>query len=362
MWIYRLLETNLIPDFMIRAGIRGMLKQKLNTESAGDWEAQQAKVQAFVNELKRSPIAIETAAANTQHYEVPTEFFRLVLGPRLKYSCAYWRSDTPDLKAAEEVMLKLCCERAQLQNGMRILELGCGWGSLSLWMAEQYPDSSIVGVSNSSTQKAWIDAQAQARGLRNLEIITADMVHFDTDREFDRVVSVEMFEHMKNYELLMEKVSRWLAPQGQLFVHIFTHHTFAYHYEDTDGTDWMTRYFFTGGTMPSNHLLLYFQKHMLIDEHWVVNGQHYEKTANAWVDNMYRHRAQIETILADTYGAEQVTKWWVYWKVFFLACAELWGYQHGQQWFVSHYRFQKHPLLTQQVVPKDHRASVGALD
>lgn len=346
MLLYQLLETDLFPDWVLRRGIRGMLAQKAKEESAGGWEAMQRKVSDFIQELRQSPIAIETAAANTQHYEVPTEFFRLVLGPRLKYSCGYWKPETTSLQEGEEAMLQLTCDRADLRDGQTILELGCGWGSLSLWMAERYPNAKILGVSNSRTQKAWIDAQAEHRGLHNLEIATANMVHFDTDRTFDRVVSVEMFEHMKNYEALMAKIAHWLKPAGKLFVHIFTHHSFAYHYEDKDGTDWLTRHFFLGGTMPSNHLLLYFQKHLLIENHWVVNGQHYEKTSNAWLENMYTHRKAIEGILAETYGKKEVRKWWVYWKLFFLACAELWGYRKGQDWFVSHYLFEKHPLLT----------------
>ncbi len=341
MWIYKLLETNLLPDAVIRWGIRNMLAQKVKEESKSSWEARQQAVMDFVAELKSSPIAIETEAANEQHYEVPSEFFDLVLGPRKKYSSAYWTESTRTLGEAEETMLALSCQRADLQDGQTILELGCGWGSLSLWMAEQYPNATIVGVSNSRSQKAFIDAQAKARGLNNLEILTANIVHFETDRQFDRVVSVEMFEHMKNYEKLLAKINRWLKPEGKLFVHIFTHPIFTYHYEDKDGTDWLTRYFFTGGTMPSNDLLLYFQKDLAIANQWIVNGTHYEKTANAWAENMYQHRPAVEKILAQTYGAENLTKWWVYWKVFFLACAELWGYKNGNEWMVSHYLFEK---------------------
>ncbi len=351
MWIYNLLETNCVPDAVIRAGIRWMLGQKTLGETAPSLQAQQSRHMDFIKQLKGMPIAIETAAANTQHYEVPTAFFTHVLGPRMKYSSCLWTPHTQTLAQAEEAMLALTCERAQVADGQHILELGCGWGSLSLWLAEKYPNARITGVSNSRTQKAWIDSQCQARGLSNLEIITADMRHFDTDRQFDRVLSVEMFEHMKNYDLLMAKVARWLRPDGLLFVHIFTHRTFSYHYEDTDGTDWLTRYFFTGGTMPANHLLLYFQKDLGIQDHWVVSGQHYEKTANAWVENMYCNRAQVERILAETYGPDQVTRWWVYWKVFFLACAELWGYKGGNDWAVSHYLFAPHARRETLVAP-----------
>jgi cyclopropane-fatty-acyl-phospholipid synthase len=343
MWIYKLLETDLLPEFLIRAGIRNMLRQKKNAETSPDWEAQQRRLMDFIQELKASPVAIETDAANEQHYEVPSAFFRYALGPHLKYSCGWWDEQTHTLGHAEENMLRLTCQRAELLDGQDILELGCGWGSLSLWMAANYPKSNIVAVSNSRTQKEWIDGQAMQRNLKNLEVITANVIHFETDRQFDRVVSVEMFEHLKNYERFLARVGGWLNPDGKLFVHIFTHPVFAYHYEDKDGTDWLTRHFFTGGTMPSNHLLLYFQQDVSIVNHWVVSGQHYEKTANAWLENMLNHRAEIEPILATTYGAENLRRWWVYWKVFFLACAELWGYRQGQEWFVSHYLFEKNP-------------------
>jgi cyclopropane-fatty-acyl-phospholipid synthase len=344
MWIYKLLETDRLPDPLIRWGIRNMLAQKVKEETKPSWEARQQALIDFVEALKRSPIAIETDAANEQHYEVPSEFFDRVLGPRKKYSSAYWHDSTRTLAEAEEIMLALTCKRADVQDGQTILELGCGWGSLSLWLAEKYPNATIVGVSNSRSQKVYIDAQAKARGFNNLEILTANMVHFEIDRQFDRVLSIEMFEHMKNYEQLLARISRWLKPEGKLFVHIFTHPTFAYHYEDKDGTDWLTRYFFTGGTMPSNDLLLYFQKDLGIINQWIVNGTHYQKTANAWAENMYQNRPAVEKILSTTYGADQVKKWWVYWKVFFLACAELWGYKNGNEWMVSHYLFQKKPV------------------
>jgi cyclopropane-fatty-acyl-phospholipid synthase len=238
-------------------------------------------------------------------------------------------------------MLAKTCERAELKDGQDVLELGCGWGSLSLWMAEHYPKSSFTVVSNSKTQKIHIDEQARQRGLVNLRVITADMNTFELDQQFDRVVSVEMFEHMRNYQLLMAKVSRMLKPEGKLFVHIFTHKYFAYYFEDKDPNDWLTRYFFSGGIMPSDHLLLYFQDDLTIDKHWRVNGQHYEKTANAWLENMDTHRKEIYPLFEVTYGKENALKWWSYWRVFFMACAELWGYKNGEEWFVSHYLFKK---------------------
>jgi cyclopropane-fatty-acyl-phospholipid synthase len=238
-------------------------------------------------------------------------------------------------------MLDLTCERAQLQDDQRILDLGCGWGSLSLFMAQRYPKSNITGVSNSRTQKEYIDSEARQRKIKNLTVLTADMNTLRTPKKFDRIVSVEMFEHMRNYQLLLEKVSSFLAAHGKLFIHIFTHREFAYFFEVKDDSDWMSKYFFTGGIMPSDHLLFYFDDHVRVSNHWHVSGTHYRKTAEAWLRNMDRYKERILPLFERTYGEKNAVQWWVYWRVFFMACAELWGYKNGSEWIVSHYLFEK---------------------
>jgi cyclopropane-fatty-acyl-phospholipid synthase len=288
-----------------------------------------------------APVAPLPQLANEQHYEVPTAFFLKVLGKTRKYSCCHWDEGVTNLDMAEQEALRITCEHASLQDGMDILELGCGWGSLTLRMAKQYPHSRITAVSNSSSQREHIMLQALAQRLANIEVITCDMNSYMAQRAYDRVVSVEMFEHMRNYRLLFERISSWLKPGGRFFMHIFCHRDIPYAFEDQNATDWMSRHFFSGGMMPSSDLPLYFQDHLRIRQHWHWSGLHYEKTANAWLRNMDANRAAIWPILEQTYGADCARQWWMRWRMFFMACAELFACDNGQQWHVGHYLFDK---------------------
>lgn len=334
-----LLEKNLLPDWLIRLGIRRLLRQRLHEIEQPSPETQ---VAAFAEQLRAMPIAVNTAESKEQHYEVPTLFYQKCLGPRLKYSSGLYERGDETLAKAEEQMLALTCARAQLTDGLEILELGCGWGSLTLWMAEKYPSARITGVSHSRTQREHILGVARQRGLTNVNIITCDMNDFAADPgRYDRVVSVEMFEHMKNWPQLMANIAHWLKPGGLFFAHVFVHARFAYHFEIRDETDWMSKYFFTGGMMPAHDLFTRFQDDLKLIESWKVNGTHYAKTAEHWLQNMDAHRAEIMPLFAQTYGAGQAVKWWAYWRVFYLACAELWNFRDGAEWHVSHYLFRK---------------------
>ncbi|HVV53769.1 MAG TPA: cyclopropane-fatty-acyl-phospholipid synthase family protein [Mucilaginibacter sp.] len=341
MWYDKLIEQNKLPDFILRRGIRKLLKQRLHDENKGGVEAQQAHLTALIEQLKASPIAVNTAEANQQHYEVPAGFYQNCLGKNLKYSSGYWNDGVTSLDTAETDMLELTCMRADLKNGQHVLELGCGWGSLSLYMAAKYPGSTFTVVSNSGSQKMYIDQQAHERGIKNLKVVTADMNTFTIDERFDRIVSVEMFEHMRNYQLLMQKVASFLEPEGKVFIHIFTHKEYTYLFEVKDETDWMSKYFFTGGIMPSDDLLFYFNDHLTIKKHWHVSGRHYGKTARAWLKNMDAHKAEVISLFEYTYGKDQALKWWAYWRIFFMACEELWNYNAGNEWMVSHYLLHK---------------------
>ena len=337
-WYEEPLEKGWIPDALIRVAIRGFCAARLRSAQQGGTDDKMA----LIEEMRRRPIALDTDAANRQHYEVPSEFFQQVLGPRLKYSACCWPNGIRTLAEAEEFTLAQVVERAQISNGQRILELGCGWGSLSLFLAQKFPGASVTGVSNSQSQKCFIDSEARRRGLRNLSIVTADMNGFEpAGKPFDRIVSIEMFEHMRNWETLLERMARWTASEGLCFVHFFAHSRFAYPFESKNDSDWMARNFFTGGIMPADDLMLYFQDHWRVKTHWTLGGDHYQRTAEAWLANLDRHRSQAAIELGRVYGSDQAARWIMRWRVFFMACAELFGYRNGSEWVVSHYLMRK---------------------
>ena len=338
-------ERGFLPDAIVRLGIRRLLKRRLQQEDADDPQVRREALRAFVDKLCSGPLAIATDEANRQHYEVPTEFFERVLGPNRKYSCCYYDGPNTTLAEAEESMLELACERAEITDGMEVLELGCGWGSMCLWIASHYPNCRVLAVSNSRTQREYIERQCRDRGLTNLDVQTADMREFSTSRVFDRVVSIEMFEHMRNYQLLHQRIAQWLRPGGKLMVHIFCHRQLAYEFETEGETNWMGRHFFTGGIMPSDDLLLHFQDDLAIEDHWTFNGQHYARTCEHWLDNLDRNRAELLDVLADSHCPDPPAVLLQRWRMFFMACAELFRYRQGGEWFVSHYRFRRRACI-----------------
>jgi cyclopropane-fatty-acyl-phospholipid synthase len=334
-------EQGYVPDKVIRHGIRRLLAERLIEISHNNCEVMADNQHMFIEAMQSSPVAVQTDKANEQHYEIPASFYEHVLGENGKYSCCYWKQDTGTLDEAEREALSLTCEHARLADGQQILELGCGWGSLTLWMARQYPNAHITAVSNSASQGEHIRNKAEQSGLNNVTVITEDMNSFSTGERYDRIVSVEMFEHMRNWDALYKNVASWLKPGGFFFKHIFVNRATPYLFLDQDDSDWMSRYFFSGGMMPSDDLPLYFQDDLRLARQWRWSGEHYEKTSNAWLANMDANKAEIWPILEQVYGAADAQRWWMRWRIFFMACAELFAYNNGQEWYVSHYLFQK---------------------
>ncbi len=334
--VIELIERGWMSDVLTRRGIRHLCQRRLD-EVSSTWDHN--SLEKFADLSSQMPIAPRSEKANEQHYEVPAAFFDLVLGPRRKYSCCSYEKATT-LAEAEVESLEMTCQRAELRDGQDVLELGCGWGSLTLWMAEQYPNSRITAVSNSNSQREFIMAQAKERRVAdNLTVITADMNDFQINKSFDRVVSVEMFEHMRNHRELLSRVANWLRPDGKLFVHIFCHKSVAYPFETEGSANWMGRYFFTGGIMPSQSLFHQYNEDLKISSEWTWNGTYYEKTSNHWLENLDRNRKEIRRLFEVVYGSE-ANRWINRWRVFFMACAELFGMNGGNEWFVGHYLFE----------------------
>lgn len=338
--IERCLERGILPDPIVRAGIRRLLRARLRDEQANDPEASALRLAEWIRHCDDSTVAVATDAANQQHYEVPAAFFDLVLGKYNKYSCGLWTSSDDTLDDAEGAMLEQTCLRSGITDGMRVLDLGCGWGSLSLWVAEKFPNCKVTGVSNSHSQRDFILQTARDRNLSNIEIVTADvneLVQSKTwEQPFDRIVSVEMMEHTRNWRRLLESAHDWLRPDGRMFIHVFTHRSVGYEFAAKTDNDWMARHFFTGGQMPADSQLLHYQDHMQIESHWRVSGRHYQRTAEAWLRNLDANRDEVATILRKPYG-ERAARMTNLWRVFFMSCAELWGFDNGREWLVSHY-------------------------
>lgn len=333
-------EQGLVPDRVVRLGIRRLLKARLDELEDADVAASAARTCEFLQQMRQAPIALLPAKANEQHYEVPAEFFTEVLGAHRKYSSCFWGDGVHTLAQAEAAALQASCERAGLIDGQRVLELGCGWGSLSLWIAERYRASHVTAFSNSLSQRRHIEAETQRRGLTNLRVVTGDMNDFDTAERFDRVVSIEMFEHLRNWPAAFARVAGWLTPQGRFFMHVFAHRGAPYAFMDRDASDWMSRHFFSGGMMPSDDLALHCQDDLRLLDRWRWDGTHYERTAQAWLANMDARRDVLWPMFERTYGGD-AGLWWMRWRLFFMSVAELFGFESGRQWWVSHYLFER---------------------
>jgi len=337
----KLAEAGLVPDSIIRKGIRELDAAHLKKYRAESPEELGEELARLIDEMDRSLVALFTEEANIQHYELPAEFFVHVLGRRLKYSCCFFPDGNETLDQAEEKMLELTCRRAGIEPGMKILDLGCGWGSASLYIAEKYDGCTVTSVSNSTLQGDFIRRRGESLGLANVEVLTADINDYNPGKTFDRVISIEMFEHLRNYRELFRRIAGWLNPGGRLFYHIFSHSQYASTFEAHDDQDWIARYFFTGGLMPSASLPLYFQDDLVVERQWLVSGNHYKHTAECWLRNMDNRKEKIYPLIESVYGVKDAPLWLQRWRIFFMAFAELWGYAGGREWIVSHYRSRR---------------------
>lgn len=336
-----LAERGFVPDFLIRAGIRNLCRKRLQQCRTDDCEANAELVEEYMRSVDESPLAVLTDKANEQHYEVPAPFYHRVLGKNLKYSSCYFEELVSDLSTAEDRALELTSEHADLEDGQRILELGCGWGSLSLWMAKQFPQARIISVSNSNSQREYIMGQAMERKLTNLKVVTADVNTFEPDQTFDRVVSVEMFEHVRNHRGLFRRIHAWLKEEGKLFTHVFCHRSTSYPFEVDGEDDWMSKHFFSGGTMPADELFLRIAGPLELESRWRWSGQHYAKTSECWLENLDRRKSEVLPIFEKEMSPDEAIRMFHRWRIFFLACAETFGFAKGQEWWVSHYLFRK---------------------
>tara|TARA_Y100000588_G_scaffold388044_1_gene487296 strand:+ start:622 stop:1662 length:1041 start_codon:yes stop_codon:yes gene_type:complete len=334
-------ENGCLPDFLLRAGIRALCKKRLKQCSVHNCEAASEQLADYLEQADVADVALLPEKANDQHYEVPAEFYQKVLGPNLKYSCCFWTPEVRDLGKAEEKALEVTCERAKLENGHKILELGCGWGSFSLWMAERYPDARITALSNSHSQRKFIEAKAVAKGLANLQVVTGDINDFDPGDSFDRVVSVEMFEHVRNHRELFRRIHSWLLPEGRLFTHVFCHRSTPYPFQVEGEDDWMSKHFFSGGTMPSDDLFLRISGDLKIERQYRWSGSHYARTSEAWLTNLDHRKSSVLAIFRKDLDPREAIRMFHRWRLFFLACTETFGYYEGQEWWVSHYLFKK---------------------
>ena len=333
-------EQGYVPDRVVRAGIRRLLKARVVELESADTESTSDQTSDFLATMRSAELAPLPEKANEQHYEVPAAFFGAVLGKHRKYSSCYWPDGVDTLEAAEAASLNATCERAGLKDGQQVLELGCGWGSLTLFMAQRYPGSQITALSNSSSQREHIESEATRRGLTNVRVLTRDFNVFSSDEQFDRIVSIEMFEHLRNWPRAFANVASWLRPGGRFFMHVFAHRDAPYPFVERDASDWMSKHFFSGGMMPSDDLALHCQDDLRLLRRWRWNGTHYQRTSAAWLRNMDAHRSELMPLFESTYGGE-ANVWWTRWRLFFMSVEELFGYDDGQRWWVSHYLFEK---------------------